>query len=248
MNRSEKDYRDARAAYRQLPLRQKLGHIWLYHKWPILLSLTAVLVLGSVIYRVLTRKEPVLYLALVNVAVGSELEQPLTEGFLEAAGFDPARQALQLYPDLYLARETDERTHRSAYATRIKLMASIESRQLDALLMSRQAYDILSARGYLLPLETLCAGEPGLLQELEPLLAQSEVILADNGIDYLLDEAESHRTETETVVNGLRLDSLPLFAEAFSEPLYLGFVANTPRSAACLDYLRYLLQAEAPGR
>ena len=248
MNRSEKDYRDARAAYRQLPLRQKLGHIWLYHKWPILLSLTAVLVLGSVIYRVLTRKDRVLYLGLANVAIGSDLEQALGPDYLTARGQDPGKTEILFYRDLFLSDDAEGEAHKSAYASRVKLMASIESRQLDALLMSRQAYDLLSAQGYLLPLETLCAGEPGLLQELEPLLAESEVILADNGIDYLLDEAESHQTETETVVNGLRLDSLPLFAEAFSQPLYLGFVANTPRSAACLDYLRYLLQAQAPGR
>lgn len=243
MNRSEKDYRDARAAYRQLPLRQKLGHIWLYHKWPILLSLTAVLVLGSVIYRVLTRKEPVLYLALVNVAVGSELEQPLTEGFLEAAGFDPARQALQLYPDLYLARETDEQTHRSAYATRIKLMASVEQQQLDLILMSGESYGILSSQGYLLPVAELLEQAPELTDALAPLITENEVTLEDNDIEYQLGEAAEHRVVTETVANGLRLDPLPFFAARFEEPLYLGIVANTPRRGVCLDFLRYLLAA-----
>ena len=42
----------------------------------------------------------------------------------------------------------------------------------------------------------------------------------------------------------LRLNPLPLFSEAFDEPVYLGVIANTERQTACLAYLQYLLQTE----
>lgn len=244
MNRSEQDYKTARAAYKQLSPRQKAAHIWLYHKWPILLGLTALVILGSVIYRVLTKKEPVLYLAMVNAAVNSELEEAMTLGFLNDAGFDPERQELLIYRDLYLTEDMDVATHRSAYATRIKLMASVEQRELDLILMSRQSYDILSSQGYLLPVEELLGEAPELREVLAPILTENAVTIEDNEIEYQLNEAEEHVVVTESVVNALRLDSLPLFAGQFEDPLYLGIVANTPRRTVCLDYLRYLLQAE----
>lgn len=242
MNRAEKDFRDARAAYRELSFPQKLAHIWLYHKWPIILGLTALVILVSVAYRILTKKESVLYLAMINVSVNSELEEAMTVGFLNDAGFDADRQELLIYRDLYLSEDTDVTTHRSAYATRIKLMASVEQQQLDLILMSAQSYDILSSQGYLLPVEELLNGEAELAEALAPIVTANEVTIEDNEIEYQLREAEEHIVVTETVTNAFRLDALPLFAGQFEAPLYLGVVANTPRRAVCLRYLRYLLE------
>ncbi len=240
MNRTEKDFKDARAAYRQLTFPQKLAHIWLYHKWPIILGLTALIILGSVVYRILTKKDPVLYLAMINVSLNSELEEAVTVGFLNGAGFDADRQEVLLYQDLYLAEDTDETTHRSAYATRIKLMASVEQQQLDLILMSGQSYDILSSQGYLLPMEELLKEEPELAEALSPFITENEVTIEDNEIEFQLREAEEHVVVTESAANALRLDSFPLFAGQFADPLYLGVVANTPRRDVCLNYLRYL--------
>ena len=240
MNRAEKDFKDARAAYRQLTFPQKLAHIWLYHKWPIILGLTALIILGSVVYRILTKKDPVLYLAMINVSLNSELEEAVTVGFLNGAGFDADRQEVLLYRDLYLAEDTDETTHRSAYATRIKLMASVEQQQLDLILMSGQSYDVLSSQGYLLPMEELLKEEPELAEALSSNIMENEVTIEDNEIEFQLREAEEHIVVTESVANALRLDSFPLFAGQFEDPLYLGVVANTPRRDTCLNYLQYL--------
>ena len=244
MRRDETDKVAAREAYRELPFRQKLTHIWLYYKWPILLSLTALVVLGSVIYRITHKKEPVLYLAMINVSIGEELDAAVTRDFLDYAGFDAEKQELLVYRDLYLAEETDVTTHRSAYATRIKLMASVEQKQLDLILMSRESYDVLSSQGYLLPVEELLTEAPELSEALTPLITENDVTIEDNSIEYQLREAEELVIVTESVGNALRLDTLPLFSGQFQDPLYLGIVANTPRRSLCLDYLRYLLEAD----
>lgn len=244
MRRDEADKLAAKAAYRKLPFRQKLAHIWLYHKWAILLSLAALVVLGSVIYRVTHKKETVLYLALINVSLGDKLETVMTRDFLDDAGFDAQKQELLLYRDLYLAKDTDETTHPSAYASRIKLMASVEQKQMDLILMSRESYNVLSSQGYLLPVEELLEGAPELSEALTPLITENDVILEDNSIEYQLREAEELVIKTESVGNALRLDNLPLFSGQFQDPLYVGVVANTPRRDACLDYLRYLLEAD----
>ena len=84
-----------RAAFRAMSPAEKLDYIAEYYKWPILLGLLVLSILVWAGHRALTKKEPVLYLALANVAVGEDLEQALTAGFLRATGGDPDRQAVK---------------------------------------------------------------------------------------------------------------------------------------------------------
>ena len=70
---------------------EKAEHIFTYHKWTILLVLVALIVLGSIIHRQLTQKKPVLYLAVINVSFGEDVQKSLTEDFVTGAGFDERR-------------------------------------------------------------------------------------------------------------------------------------------------------------
>ena len=57
-----------------------------------------------------------------------------------------------------------------------------------------------------------------------------------------LNEAQEYTAVTETVYNALELTQLSAFQEAgFSDSVYIGIIANTPRLAACQDYLDYLI-------
>ena len=107
MKLSEKEKAARKAAFRAMGPGEKLGYIWDYYKWPILLGLVLLLVLGSVLHRNLTKKEPVVYLALANVALGEDLQRELTEGYLLHAGLDGRRQEVYLYLDLYLSDDPE---------------------------------------------------------------------------------------------------------------------------------------------
>ena len=102
----------------------KLDYIMSYYKWPILLAVILLLILGSAARRQLTKKEPVIYLALADVVAGEDLENALTAGFLRAEGANPGRQEVYLYRDLYLSDEADVLNHEYAYASRMKLMGA----------------------------------------------------------------------------------------------------------------------------
>jgi hypothetical protein len=210
---------------------EKLEYIWEYYKWPILLTL---LVLGILIWsarRELTRKEPVLYLALVNVTVGEDLEQVLTTGYLTASDKNPRRQEVYVYRDLYLSDDADVLNHEYAYASRTKVMGAVQTQKLDVVLMNREAYDLLSAQGYLLPLD-----DPAL-----PPLVSNEVVVSDNAIEWQLNETDTHERVTETVQNALAMSDCPLFqAAGFEGNVYAGVIANSPRPAEALRYLQYL--------
>ena len=242
MKKSPEEKAALKAAFRAMRPAAKLDHIWTYYKWPILLLLIALLALGSVVRRQLTKKEPVLYTALANVAIGSDLEEGLTGGFLREIGADGRRQEVYLYRDLYLSEDADVINHEYAYASRMKAMGAIQAQRMDVVIMNREAYDLFSASGYLLDLDELLAGEP----TLAPYLRENTVVLSDNAIEWQLNEAESHEVVTDTVRNGLELTQLPLFqAAGFEEELYLGVIANSPRTAAAIQYIQYLAEGMA---
>ena len=240
MKLSEQEKAAHRAAFRTMSLPEKLDHIYTYYKWPILLGLIALAILGSLLQRQLTKKEPLLYLALANVEVGEDLEDSLTGGFLRFVGADERRQEVLLYRGLYLSDESDTVNHQYAYASHIKVMGAVNAKKLDVVLMNREAYDLLSGSGYLLSL-TAEAFDPALREQIAPYITANDVILSDNAIEWELGEAESHEVVTETVENAVALNSLALFENAgFDEPVYLGIIVNSPRLTESAQYTAYL--------
>lgn len=229
-----------KARFHALTPKQKLEHIWLYQKVPIILILIAVTILISGIHRAMTQKEPVLYVGFLNVAVGSELESELTECYLTDRGYDPNRAQLLLYRDLYMSNNPSAENHEYAYASGMKIMATIHSKELDLVLMNREAYDLCSGSGYLMDLGNVISSED---PRFAPYMTENLVILEDNAIDVNLGTAEEYTAVTESVPNALNLSELPLFTAAgFSGDVYLGIIANTPRLSECVEYLTFLTE------
>jgi len=235
MYRRPEEITALKESFRSMDAAQKADYIYTYFKWPILLALIGLLIVGNGVFRHITRKEPAVYLGLANVSVGSDLESALTAGFLEHAGLSPEDSLVQLYTGLYISQDASTENHQYAYASQMKVMAAINARELDVVLMNREAYDSFSRSGYLLPLS-------GLSPALGPYLAENEVVLEDNSIEVQLGEAEEYKIVTETAANAIQVTQLPLFrAAGFPAPVYAGIIANTPRPDPSLAYLNYLL-------
>lgn len=231
-----------RDAFRKMNARQKLDYIFVYYKLPILLGVIALAIVCSAVHRQLTKKEAVLYTALVNVSAGETLEQALTTQCIEESGANARKQEIYLYRGLYLSDEASVVNHEYAYASRLKLLGAINAKKLDVVLMNHEAYDLLSRSGYLLELPELFSQDPQLFQTLEPYLVKNEVILEDNAIEYKLNEASSHEVITKSAVNGVDVSALPIFASAgFPDAVYLGVIANSARTEWVLRYLDYLV-------
>ncbi len=230
-----------RQAFGQMPLRQKLDYIWTYYKIPIVAAAAALFFLVSYGGHLLTQKKPLLYTACVNVAAGGDLLTVLDTGFVTAQGEAPARTQVYLYQDLYLTQEASDENHEYAYASRLKVMAAITGQQLDVVLMNREAYDLLSQSGYLLPLPELLAGDAALAAALDPWLAENTVVLSDNAIEVELGEAAAYEAETEQAVNAVRAAGLPRLVRAgFDGEVFVGVIGNTPRAETVLAYLAFL--------
>ena len=187
-------------------------------------------------YRAATKKEPVVYLAYLNVSVGEDMEAQLAEDYILSEGGNPKRAEVRLYRNLYLSDNPAASDHEFAYASRMKLLATINSKQLDLVLMNREAYDLCSASGYLLDLSDILDSA---------CLTANQVILEDNAVEYNLNAAQEYTAVTETVYNALELTQLSAFQKAgFSDSVYIGIIANTPRLPESQDYLDYLISTD----
>ena len=239
MKLTDRERAENREALAGMTLPQRLDHIFEYYKFPLVLTLIAAVALGSVLYYRLTRKEALLYVGCANISVGETLDAELSEGFVRAVSERPRKSEVRLYRGLYLSRDATVQNHEYAYASQLKVMAAMANRQLDVLLMNREAYDIMSAGGYLRPLTDL--PDAGLNERLSDRLIENTVILEDNDIEHRLDESVPYQAETEEVPNAILISAFPLFAGAgFSADVYLGIIGNTARTDAVLQYIDYL--------
>ena len=239
LSRQERDR--LKASFQKMGPADKAGYIWEYYKLPITVGLVALAFVCSMVYHEVTQKEVLVYSALINVSAGDELASQLNEGFISTEGADPKRAEVCLYQGLYLSEDPSPENHQYGYASKLKLMASIDAEQLDVVLMNREAYDICSRNGYLLELDSLLSQDEALYRALEPSLTANTVVLEDNAIEYALNEAHRYQAVTEEAVNGLASSPSPMFRDAgFPEPVYLGVIANSPRLPAVLRYIGYL--------
>lgn len=138
---------------RSLHGRKKWEHLWAYYKLPLVLILIALYVIGYISYRNLTRKEDVLYLAMVNVSAGSDLAEQLTDGFAQEQQLT-GKQQVNLLEGLLLS-ESDSADEQYVYASEMKLLGAISAQRLDIVLMDEKACAALQEEGYFLDLRTL---------------------------------------------------------------------------------------------
>lgn len=231
-----------RAAFRAMSVPQKAEYIFAYYKLPLVLTLIVLVAVGTVVQRMITHKDAELYVAFVNVVPDEDADEALTKGFIEQQGQNPRKNEVVCYRELYLSSNASQQDHQYSYASRLKVLAAIDAEQLDVVLMNQEAYDLLSASGYLLDLQETCVGDLALSSEAKQRLKTNTVVLSDNRVEVELGEASEYEADTVGSVNALSLDGLPLLANLpESESFYLGIIANTPRLKTAVAYLEYVL-------
>lgn len=222
--------------------KQKAQYVWDYYKFPIAVTLILVYIIGYIIYGHFSKKDIVLYTALINVSVNDQINEQLSNGFLEFADENISQKDVQLYTGLYLTTDQNDPNHEYTYASRVKLLASIDGEQLDVVLMNKEAFDAFSQNRYLYNLEELLMDlSPDRAEELKPYLVTNTAILKDNSDELLTDNSLSYQALTEEYPMGFDVSQKGLFKKAgFKDTVYLGVIANSPRVETALEYIKYL--------
>ena len=220
----------------------KLQYLWDYYKFPAVILCICIYIIGSIIYGHFSHRDTVLYAAFVNVAPSSGLTERLSSGFLDEQGLDESKNEFRLYTGLYLTNDENNPYHEYTYASRMKILAAIDGEQLDIVLMDKEAFDAFSQNGYLCNLEELLSeNDPELYQELAASLRENTVILEDNAIDLYFDDSIAYTAETEEYPMALDLLDFSVIRDSgFTDSVYLGILANSPRKDTAVRYIRYL--------
>lgn len=235
----------------QTPLRslhgtKKIQYIWDYYKLPLVISGIFLYVIVYISYRHLTYKDTVLYTALVNVNTGAVLTEQLETGFLESSGIDTSRNKSHLYSGLYLTDDENNSYHEYTYASRMKILASIDGELLDVVLMDREAFDAFSQNGYLCNLDELLSEEyTAFYDDIKHFIVNNIYIEEDNAFELIFDSSIPYNAVTEEYPMGLDMSQAQLIKQAgFEETVYCGIIANSPRKDTAVAYLQYLFYGE----
>jgi hypothetical protein len=199
---------------------QRLRYIWDYYKFPLAVLCILIYIIGYIIYGQVTHKDTVLCTALINISAGEEFTSDLSSGYLDYLGKDSSRNEVELMTELYLTDNESDPNYEYTYASQVKILASINSQQLDVILMNQEAFDILSRNDYLCDLEDL-------LSDIAPgLYSQTADCITENNKALDLSQA------------------LLIQQTGFSGTVYLGIVANSERKDEATEYIKYLFNSD----
>lgn len=228
--------------WKTLDDKKKIQYIWDYYKLPFVTAGILLYILIYILYNHFSHKDIILYTALVNVNAGEYLTEGLSNGFLEYMNLNPSKNKLELYTGLYLTDDEMNAYHQYAYASRMKILAIIDGKLLDIVLMNKEAFDAFSQNGYLCDLEAfLQQADSVLYNTIKQDFAANITILEDNSIELQLDSSIAYHAITEEHYYGIDLSRTELIHNAeFTEPVYLGILANSPRHDNAVAYLKYL--------
>ena len=234
-----------KCVWKTLHGKEKIQYLLDYYKLQIIMILILLYIIIYIIYGFFTHKEPILYLAFVNVNPSQTLTTELTEGYLDHSKINSKSNDLKLYTGLYLTNDPNNQYLEYTYASQMKIIASVDNETLDIVFMNKEAFDAFSQSGYLCNLEELLKQDSSsLYNELKPYLVDNLIILEDNAIEVSLDDSIPYQAKTEIHPYGLNLSkngSAPSFAN-FNDTVYLGIIKNSPRKDHALEYIEYLLQ------
>lgn len=244
MKLSDQEKRERRRRFLQMSFPEKADHIITYYKAHIVIIILTLIAIISCISGYLTSKTPILYAAEINVVFGDDSRKALYSDFPRKNGLDPRRNEIRVYSGLYLTASSGEETHSYSYASGIKIMGAIDAEKMDIVFMNREAYDILSGRGYLMELSGLIEGEPFSDRRTKPELVSNSVILSDNSLEIALDETISPGQKTTRAENAIRVNNCSLLKNEHPDgDIYLGVIANSPRIDKAADYILCLLNS-----
>ena len=229
-------------AFKTLKGTAKIQYLWDYYKLELAVICILLYIAGYSIYGHITHKDTVLYTGLVNVVAGDTLTGQLSEDFLYYMDIDTSQNRFVLYSGWFLTDDSSSEYYQYAYASRMKVLASIDAQQLDVVLMNREAFDAFAQNGFLCDLDQFLASDPDLHRAAGPYLESNIEILEDNAQELIYDPSLEYVSTTREYPMAVNLSQTALIESAgFEEDVYLGVIANTPRKEMAADYLRYLL-------
>lgn len=197
-------------------MKKKLIYIWDYYKFVIALLICLIVVSISIAIRLLT-PNPSLYVGFVNIGVGADLKEKIITDY-------PSK--ILTYDNLVLTENTDADNVQYVFASQTKILSTIAGEEFDIVFLTEEALGAFGQNGYLLNMEDyMVTNLPELSQK----------------VSYVsnVDLSEESAKEYPMAIDISNYEVIK--AAKFTEPVYLGIIANTKRIEAVNQYINFLL-------
>ena len=250
--------------WKQMKTSDKFFYIWAYYKLPIVIlaAVLALLIYAAAGY--INRKNTVLYVGTANLIVPDDRLGLFCNGYTAT---DPSLGKRDIVSLTWLGNLSEGAVGMYLSETAVaqmKLLASVEAKQLDVILMDQAAFDTLSYNQFLLDLGELSGtvsdnpedpsserlSEKGskedlsLPEQLKGALVENTVLVETNVAEAEVDPNVELREVTQTQCVGVDLSGSPLASDLSADgKVYAGIVSNTPRLDRSLSYIAYLMDA-----
>lgn len=206
--------------------RKKAGYIFDYYKLPLVIIGIIVYIICWTGYRRVAAKNHVLYLGLINVVPSETTLTRLTDDYLtyrqkkypDLAG---KKDDIFYYSNLYLTADEENPYHSYTYASQLKILASIDAKKLDVVLMDKEVLDAFYEKDFLADLADL---------------------LPEDMLDQYDSSLWKGQKDSGAFAVNLSAAAPWISDHSFNGDLYLGIVKNSPRKKEDLYYLLYLIQ------
>ena len=139
---------------RQLHGMKRLEYVWDYFKLPILAGCILLCIACSILYGQLTKSHPILYIGFVNTSFSDELMSHFGDDFISSIEHEK-KDSCYFYTNLLLSDNVDSASYEYAYASKVKLLAAIESKELDIVIVNKEVIDAMEEKEYLYDLSVL---------------------------------------------------------------------------------------------
>ena len=227
----------------EMPLSKRIQYILDYYKLVLVIIAIFIYIVCYAGWRYLTRQDVVLYAALVNAGMDQDTrnlftEFPASETFHQEFPEASKRSAVSLSENLFLTSDSASEYHEYVYASRLKILASIEAEKLDLVIGDAEALDAFAGQGFLMPLDSLFEGN----EKITDRLAEGTVILEDNHIEVLLDDKIPYHSVTKKELTAIDVTDLGCFSPYREGRVYLGIIANSARTDAAKAFTESLFE------
>ncbi|MBR1876447.1 MAG: hypothetical protein IJ805_05015 [Lachnospiraceae bacterium] len=234
------EIKEQKRKFSEMNFRQKAGYISYYYKWHIIIIAALVIFLGSFVHGMLTEKETVFHLTVINSNVTALDSPPLISDFSQKDGsFNPDKEEMSAE---YLTMDLSY-TDVTTMSTDQKLIAMIAAGSID---------------GMIAPEDVINKYVPmGAYRDLRELLTENELSgLEEKGFKiHYADYKESEGNSITHVPVGIYISDSPVIKSGFqsnsgekipyyesspkSEPIYTVMI-NSSHADRAVDFIRYL--------
>ncbi|MEE3481103.1 MAG: hypothetical protein VZQ80_03835 [Lachnospiraceae bacterium] len=223
------EFKEEREAVKHGPIKKRIAWFFDYNKWKILAIVLAAVCVGTFIYQQVTKRNTVLYVAMVNFAADPAAEEDVQGRFESTYLENPKKERIVLDSDINIALNVEGVRDGLKYRPEDeeKLGALSVSGGLDLMITGEDVFRKYATQGYFVPL-TDVYGED--LSDLPGGLSKEELLTIDGEAAAIpVDSAEL-------------LKKYYYYTGAEGQKLYLGFVYGGAHPEYAKEFADFLFQ------